>query len=873
MAKKDILTTTMERIEVQEQMYKNTKMETNILPDGSTTIQMCDNNVNYIVIHKNQENSTFSHHKSYKYISDILPKRQKLLNEYSKLNSLRLIYKIMHKLHIIKKDIISMETLVLMINGVVITSNHLQENSKSKTTHIINLSKKLKTVFLNSLNDIDKIFELEKELKINFNTNNSRNFMNTLSTQNFIKVFLSMLIQLKHLSYRLIKQLIKLRFNVLQENNCVDLFFISYTVHQLDCLMNHFDNIADKFMLHQYHSSAQDKVSHQKLKELSFSVNGYIKLFVESQYITVARQLTNTSSSTFYTLLQANEQIENEQIARVDSKDHNVYESRFCCVCSRLLLTKSKYVCKKLRKSYLKIISDEQLRFNTILVEILDINKEIFRKNSKALFQKGNTFNRQFSLNSSNKLILWSNPFTPIEQDYLKKLYQEELWLNIRNCLHQVYISEVVKDTSKCFCRLNNLTQSNIERDCIWRCKVKLSEDRKVSSLFVQVLSELIMTISMFHNSQHWDNGFNQAISLALKDRFRYKKETNSASSNTINILLQNQTFIQDQLKVLHRKDMALFHYNKPLYHKNILISLHLFCCFMKITLHSKRQQYLSSASWEPFFVVSSLDLKMVIYYLDRLLQNLKSVFPHIENEGSMLFDYYERVKLFEDNSFKLLVHTISDRSKQLLHQNMPNSKTWRRRGSSVDAYQANSYVTVAVQSLFSPILESFTCLSRMTAMQILCRCISAFVKNWMEHILNQQFVFSIFGCQQLLFDFQYFLQCFEHENFGLSIDEFSDIQSLPVISQMKNAVILLSCQPQRSYVGRRESSFSTNGELNGASVVGSTQSILSQVSIESVTGSEFNDIIDTVELHDKDRWLALRAKGGHTKRTFLCIK
>ena len=40
---------------------------------------------------------------------------------------------------------------------------------------------------------------------------------------------------------------------------------------------------------------------------------------------------------------------------------------------------------------------------------------------------------------------------------------------------------------------------------------------------------------------------------------------------------------------------------------------------------------------------------------------------------------------------------------------------------------------------------------------------------------------------------------------------------------------------------------------------------------IESYAGAQFEDVIKEIELHDKDRWLALRAKGGQAKR-LLCL-
>ena len=41
---------------------------------------------------------------------------------------------------------------------------------------------------------------------------------------------------------------------------------------------------------------------------------------------------------------------------------------------------------------------------------------------------------------------------------------------------------------------------------------------------------------------------------------------------------------------------------------------------------------------------------------------------------------------------------------------------------------------------------------------------------------------------------------------------------------------------------------------------------------LESVADDQFDEVIEKVDLHDKERWLDLRVKGGITKRNFLCI-
>ena len=96
------------------------------------------------------------------------------------------------------------------------------------------------------------------------------------------------------------------------------------------------------------------------------------------------------------------------------------------------------------------------------------------------------------------------------------------------------------------------------------------------------------------------------------------------------------------------------------------------------------------------------------------------------------------------------------------------------------------------------------------------------------------EFVFSYFGCQQLLLDFQHLLQWFENDSFSLTLDELNEIQSLDVIRQMRSAIIILSCQSDGRKKSRgRDNSFGS--DLSGSGFIGSTQSAVSQVSQVSI--------------------------------------
>ena len=177
-----------------------------------------------------------------------------------------------------------------------------------------------------------------------------------------------------------------------------------------------------------------------------------------------------------------------------------------------------------------------------------------------------------------------------------------------------------------------------------------------------------------------------------------------------------------------------------------------------------------------------------------------------------MLMEQYERMKAFEEVSFKMLVRSISVKSKEILQQHMPLGKIWRC-GVSVSAYQANTYISVATQSLFAPILECFNCISRSAGIELICRCVTVYIKNWMDYILEEQILFSYFGCQQLLLDFQHLLQWFENDSFSLTLDELNEIQSLDVIRQMRGSLRSRYRENERSRGEKKKNPLDKNGE------------------------------------------------------------
>jgi len=56
--------------------------------------------------------------------------------------------------------------------------------------------------------------------------------------------------------------------------------------------------------------------------------------------------------------------------------------------------------------------------------------------------------------------------------------------------------------------------------------------------------------------------------------------------------------------------------------------------------------------------------------------------------------------------------------------------------------YQSSSYINVVMQLIFGPLLENIDILSSEVKIDLLCKCISIFLKSWMDHILTEQIIF-----------------------------------------------------------------------------------------------------------------------------------
>ena len=124
-----------------------------------------------------------------------------------------------------------------------------------------------------------------------------------------------------------------------------------------------------------------------------------------------------------------------------------------------------------MRKEYIKFVEDENLRASALVLEIMDFSKELARRNSKLLFQKSRVFRNHAS---SKKTLYWSNNLKPTEVEYLKGLYQDILWRNIKKLIYPSFLSVLLKDQTECLSRQNNIVLATVERDHIWKSKVKI---------------------------------------------------------------------------------------------------------------------------------------------------------------------------------------------------------------------------------------------------------------------------------------------------------------------------------------------------------------------------------------------------------------
>ena len=110
-------------------------------------------------------------------------------------------------------------------------------------------------------------------------------------------------------------------------------------------------------------------------------------------------------------------------------------------------------------------------------------------------------------------------------------------------------------------------------------------------------------------------------MSIFIKDHFRYT-EKKPSSKTVLNLLLTQQN-IESYYNIL---SIILSQVSSSWMVDNIILPWLTVCTFLYLCFRNKRQQYLSSGSWGPFFVVAVLDVQSVLLCFQNMVVILKEL-------------------------------------------------------------------------------------------------------------------------------------------------------------------------------------------------------------------------------------------------------
>ncbi|XP_065649436.1 uncharacterized protein LOC136071647 [Hydra vulgaris] len=501
-------------------------------------------------------------------------------------------------------------------------------------------------------------------------------------------------------------------------------------------------------------------------------------------------------------------------------------------------------------KQIYKIIMAGEKNFISILFDDIQL--------TNSLILSGNFFLKSLDKVQISKTVLWDSNIGPIEKNKLVSIYTDAIWLQLENSFREYYLFSCIE--------MESLTKRLNDYSCLEEATNILRLFKKIEnvapSTYLNFLREAILSMFDFHNSQIWDSNNCKSMVIFTKDNFRYTESVPS-SKTLVNLLLtqQNIESYYNIFSIISNRVSLSWIVD------NFVSPWLTVCTFIYLCFYCKRQQYLSSASWGPFFVVTVLDIKYTLLCFQNMNNILNQLAVRDENFSCIpllnLSSILESLKSFEEESYKMLNDSISRRTKTALEQHMPLGKVWKRRGSPLQAQEPNNYIKLVIEIVLAPVIENVSCLPQNKKIDVLCGCITQFIRSWMDYILLKKIKFSFFGSQQLFVDFQYFSLWFGQGCMNLLQEEINVIYLLPAFNKMKNAILLLSCQPSNS----------KKAEDSNKTLVLSSTSTLSQVSTETFTGSQFEDLILTIDMPKKENWLSLRVKGGSPKSAFLCIK
>ena len=520
-----------------------------------------------------------------------------------------------------------------------------------------------------------------------------------------------------------------------------------------------------------------------------------------------------------------------------------------------LLHSVSRKATKLLRKNYCKLVTFESDFICELSSEIVSLSREHMDTES----------NKETSLCHSSSTIDWISEKGLPFNDTINKLYSRHLWGYVKCCMRDVYLTHSClqkKSREKIGC-------SKIHWNVIASCVVQLQGELAVTGS-IDVLAHLLLVSSSYNNIQLWDQGLCKAMALLLKEKFRYVSGTRSGglSSRTLKFILDNQvaqtdihSVYQATLKnVIELEDQE--GYSFVTLSGTLATPFIIFLDFVTTSLCFKRQQFLAVGNWEQFFVLTSADLSPIINFLDDVIEAVAKKFiaksELFDSVGKRIASKSEVIKSFECSGFKLFYRAFRYRARNCLGMHIPKGKVWRRRGSSTVVTNPNTYINTVANIIFLPLLDNLKCLSKPTWFEVVQKSIGHFIRIWMDYILDTQTMFSWFGANQLRVDFDHFLQWFEQDQFSQLWDEFREWQPVEVVKDMRSAVMLLMCQPHGSQPSTQFRD------------VRESLSSISEASVDSFVGDQFDQAVQEINLHDKERWLALRVKSN--KRRFLCL-
>ena len=163
--------------------------------------------------------------------------------------------------------------------------------------------------------------------------------------------------------------------------------------------------------------------------------------------------------------------------------------------------------------------------------------------------------------------------------------------------------------------------------------------------------------------------GMSKVMIVSLKDRCRYHEtKAGTPISQTFSLCHQNQQLLNGQIYYSMKNDSFLN--TDKIYRccglqSTVLLELQTIISYVTYCLHSKRHQFLSSASWEPFFIVTSVDINILLCTFEHALMTLQDLFDNnnmiiLPPEIPWLTDELQQLKVWNENLLKFLKLYVS---------------------------------------------------------------------------------------------------------------------------------------------------------------------------------------------------------------------